>query len=297
MAEINHELLAALNGLKDIPKIREEYLNAPFGWPGAKFRSLDHILPLLPYRPRYGEPFGGSGKVLLARNSSPLEVFNDRCSGVTCFYRIIRSPETRDKLIDRLQQVPYSREEFIWSRDTWKECADEIERAARWFYTIRASFGSQGRNFGRSIDGYMMQRAYHNSLKLFNPVSHRLRYTLIENQDWRQILQDFDHPDMVWYLDPPYYKVTQGMYEFEFDDEEHRELLERIFHLKGYVAISSYPNPLYERYSWDDQQDWVVRTTTLAQAYTEGNNLIGYEDVLKRKLAKEVLYIKHESKA
>lgn len=290
--DIDHDLLAIFQSMDDAPQVREEYVRSPFGYPGSKFRSLDDILPELPYRSRYGEPFGGSGKVLLARKSCPFEVLNDRYSGVTSFYRVLREPIGRDALIARLEEVCHSREEFIWSRDTWKDCHNPVERAARWFYMVRNSFGSQGRNFGRSVSDATMPRAYHNSLKLFPACSLRLRHVTVENQDWRQCLKDFDHHDMVWYIDPPYFKVCKGMYEIEMADADHVELLERIFHLQGFVALSGYPNELYNRYPWDHVKTWKVRTSTLGQAFTQENNLAGFEDALARKIATEALYIK-----
>src|SRR5712691_4725627 len=49
----------------------------PFGWYGGKFSHLDWLLPLLPPCHHYCEPFGGSAAVLINRNPSPVETFND----------------------------------------------------------------------------------------------------------------------------------------------------------------------------------------------------------------------------
>ena len=73
-----------------------QIIKAPFPYPGAKTRSLKQIIPLLPYRDSYIEPFGGTGAVLLARNPSPLEVLNDRYMGINAFYRCIRDKENRN---------------------------------------------------------------------------------------------------------------------------------------------------------------------------------------------------------
>lgn len=271
---------------------REEYVRSPFGWPGAKSRSIDEILPELPYRSRFGEPFGGSGKILLARYESDFEVFNDRHSGVTQFYRVVRDPEKCPLLVSRLDQILHSREEFIWCKHTWKDCQDEIERAARWFYTIRMSFGSQGKRFGRSKNSPMLIKAFQNSLTCFADCSKRMRNVTIENLDWRQMLVDFDHDDMVWYLDPPYFNTSKGQYEFDFTEADHVELLERVFQLQGFVALSSYPNALYDSKDWSHVKTWEVRTTSMGMAFEEGNNRSGQEHILARVPAVECLYIK-----
>jgi DNA adenine methylase len=291
------DLLAMFQALESQGAVvRENIIRAPFGYPGAKSRSLDQILPHLPYREGYGEVFGGSGAVLLARNGSPLEVFNDRYSGVTCFYRVLRDRIKMNALLDRLNMVLHSREEFLWCRNTWKNCEDEVERAARWWYMTTTSFGQQGRNFGRGVKGKaQIGPKIKTNLKFFPEVHSRLIPVQIENQDWRVCLQDFDSSDWVWYLDPPYYNYNKGMYEHEFECEEHKELLERIFHLKGFVALSGYENPLYDSYSWDHVYSWMVHVSTLGQGFTESNNLEGHEETLKRGYAREVLYIKEAS--
>ena len=284
-------LFAGLQALDDDKGSREEYVRAPFPYPGAKTKALKQILPLLPYRKSYIEAFGGSGAVLLARNQSDLEVFNDRYAGVTCFYRVLRT--RKQELIDRLSYLIFSREEFIWCRDTWKACEDELERAARWYYSLSVSFGGEGKNFGRSTTGknFPINRIDAKIAK-FHEVHHRIRNVQIENQDWRMILKDYDSSEAVFYLDPPYWSVWKGKYECEMPDEHHTELLERIFHLKGFVAISSYDNDLYSKFPWDHCHKWYQQQSIAAMAFHESNNMAHMTDLIKRQLTTEVLYIK-----
>jgi DNA adenine methylase len=273
---------------------REYYVRAPFSYPGGKFRSIPNILPHLPYTDRYGEPFGGTGAILLARNQSKLEVYNDRYGGVTCFYRILRDRSKYNELVERLKFTLCSREEFIWSRDSWKNCEDEIERAARWFYTVKVSFGSQARNFGRSKNPKMsFSTLLPNSLSLFHALHRRIRAVYIENLDWKQCVLDYDHEDMVWYLDPEYPNTTPGMFEYSSNSPEfHESILKWIFtESKGFVAISSYPNPMYESKKWTKRIEWPAYVSTLSQSFEETNHLQGHEH-LRRKHATEVLYIK-----
>lgn len=290
---MSKNLLGMLMSMDGNEHKREEAIRAPFGYPGAKSRSITEILPRLPYRAGYCEAFGGSGAVLLSRNESELEIFNDRYAGVVAFYRCVRDREKNTALKDRLQLCLHSREEFLWCRDTWKDCTDDVERAARWYYMTTMSFGQQGRNFGRSIKGKaQLGPKLKNNLALFDGVHHRLRNAQIENLDWRQCLKDYDAEDMVFYLDPPYYQYARGMYECDMPQEDHIELLERIFHSRGFVALSGYENQLYDKYPWDNRYSWKVHVSSLAQAFTESNNLAGKEDTIKRGYAIETLWIK-----
>jgi DNA adenine methylase len=276
-------------------EIRENYVRAPFGYPGSKSKCLKNILPNLPYTTMYCEPFGGSGAVMLARKPSKLEIFNDRFSGVTCFYRVLQQRKQLDALCERLQFLIHSREEFIWCRSTWKDCEDEVERAARWFYTVRNSFGSQGMYFGRSKNPKaLFAPKLQESLVSFYDLHNRICNVQIENLDWRVCFHDFNLPECVWYLDPPYYQATKGMYTCELPDHEHVELLERIQKLDGFVALSGYPNKLYDQYPWDARIVWEQGTSTLGIAYTGSNNLDAYKDVLQRKRSMEVLWIRNK---
>ena len=290
---MSQDMLALLQALDQTDDVREQYVRAAFPWPGGKSKSIDNILPHLPYRKKYGEPFGGSGAILLARRPCDLEVFNDKFSGVTCFYRVIRDRVKMNKLLDRLALCLHSREEFIWSKQTWKDCEDEVERAARWWYMVTCSFGAQGRNFGRALKGKVQQGPkLKSNLKLFPECHLRLMNVQIENQDWRQILNDFDDKDMVWYLDPPYRLSHKGMYECEMSDSDHQELLERIQKLQGFVAISGYDDPMYNRYKWSRKLQWKAFVTATAQAGTETNHL--RKEDMQRGYAIETLWIKDD---
>src|SRR4051812_28235017 len=59
-----------------------------FGWYGGKFSHLNWLLPLLPRCHHYCEPFSGSGAVLLNRESSPVETYNDIDGDVVNFFRM-----------------------------------------------------------------------------------------------------------------------------------------------------------------------------------------------------------------
>lgn len=278
------------NDLDNLTKDPREIIRAPFGYPGGKSRSAQYILPLLPYRNTYVEPFGGAGTILLSRGRSKLEVYNDRYSGVVAFYRVLRDPEKYKELVRRLEQTVYSREEWSWCRETWENCSDDVERAARWFYMLVTSFNKLGRTFGRSTNS-----TYKHSLDLsqFQPVHERLQGVLIENLDWYDCLQDFDSPETIFYCDPPYLDAYKGTYKHELNKEEHSNFLNAVFQCKGFVAVSGYTNPLYEEQDWDSRHTWESIVSARSQAYSERNHKKDLENVDDtRSHATEVLWIK-----
>lgn len=291
-------LTAALLGMGN-DDIREKYLKLPFAYPGGKADSLDKILPHLPYGSGYGEPFGGSGAVLLNRNPSKLEVYNDRYGGITAFFRVVRDRALYPLFMERINATVHSREEFIWCKKTWKNCEDDVERAARWYYMIRFAVNGKAQStFGRSKDPIVrFANRLHQSLPLFGPLHYRLHTVTMENGDWRLILDDFDQKGFVWYLDPTYLDSSPGTYEHELSEADHIELVTRVAHMRSFVAVSSYDSPttrrIYDKEGiWDEKIVWPRTTTALTQAFTDSNSLSRKETTNDRRTVDEVLWIR-----
>lgn len=284
-----------------LEEAREKYLRLPFAYPGNKTESLKHILPHLPYGKGYGEPFGGSGVVLLNRQPSKLEVYNDRYGGVVALYRVVRDRELYPRFMERIKAADFhSREEFIWCKRTWANCEDDVERAARWYYMVRfAVNGKAEGTFGRgtSVNSGSSNRI-HNSFPLFGPISSRLRHVTIENMDWSQLISDYDQPGFVWYMDPTYLDSYTSAYIHELSVADHKLLVRRISELQGFVAVSSYEGPatkaVYDVAGlWDDRIEWDRSLPSLTKAFRETNNFAGKETYLnKRESRKELLWIR-----
>src|SRR3990172_7097063 len=98
-----------------------------FGWYGGKFSHLRWLLPLLPKTTRYCEPFGGSAAVLLNREPSSVETYNDIDGEVCNFFRVLR--DQKDKLIEAIGLTPFSREEFYFACVDWGPHLADLERA------------------------------------------------------------------------------------------------------------------------------------------------------------------------
>lgn len=235
---------------------RETYKRAAFTYVGKKFDHLSKILPHLPVREVWCEAFGGSGVVTLNRERSKLEVYNDRYSGVVSFFRCIRDPDLCAKMLARLALTLYSREEYIDSKD-WESINDPVERAAKWYTTIQQSFGGVGRSWGRATNS-IMSRAYWKNLENIPAIVERFKYVQVENLDWEQCLKDYDSERTVFYLDPPYFATDEGAYSQYFSREEHRKLVNRIFELKGFVALSGYQTSYYDTFPWDQKYSWAA---------------------------------------
>jgi DNA adenine methylase len=291
-------LLAILKSMDDTPQVRDDYVRGAFGYPGAKSRSIKELLSHLDYRKVWVDVMAGSGVVTLAREESRLEFFNDRCAGITVFFRCVRDPKKCSQLYERLQQTVCSREEFIWCRETWKhDVMDDVERAARWYYTVQHSFSSKGWSFGRVTHGLPQCGKLFNNISLFGPISNRLRKVYIENLDWRVLCKDLNTEkngnDIVWYFDPPYWG-TYKCYDHNFTEADHNELALRCMNLNGFVAVSGYdfPDHPYNKYDWTRKESWEIQTSMSGFAFTDTNHLEQYEGIMKRGKLLETLWIK-----
>ena len=262
-------------------------------YPGGKARSLPNILKHLPYRKIYVEPFGGSGAVLLGRRPCTLDVYNDLYSGVVSFYRCLRDPIKYSELINWLELSVHSREDFIDAKSTWETERDDVIRAGKWYYMVNYSFGSLGRNFGRSTSGRgLIAGKIRNKIKLFPYIHQRLQKVQIEHQDFRECIRDYDGRETVFYIDPPYVDAYKGTFLHEMKREDHQELLEMIFQIKGFCAVSGYSNPLYDNQDWDAVHQWESFCSIDSCAYTATNKKEQFKDTHKRVDSTEILWIK-----
>jgi DNA adenine methylase len=267
----------------------EKIIKAAFGWPGGKSRSISNILGFIPYRTTYVSVFGGSGIDILNRKPSKLDVFNDRYAGVTDFYRCLKNPVLFSQLCHWLQLTVNSKEEFYLSRDTWVNCLNPVERAGRWYYSIQYSFGLLGRNWGRAKNGIPLSGKIQNALPLFQGIHDRFQKIQIDNLDWYDCLIQYDSPETVFYLDPPYIDGASGIYKHELTKDDHRRMIDVIFGLQGFVAVSGYSNPLYDNQNWNAVHHW-NNFVSMASLNNQGN---GKENINQERIfVEEKLWIK-----
>ncbi len=87
-----------------------------------------------------------------------------------------------------------------------------------------------------------------------------LRGVYIENTDYSTIIQRWDGPETVFYVDPPYIAETRASglrgYTNEMCDVQHRELAAILNQVQGHVVLSGYDSDLYKElyYGWRRQE-------------------------------------------
>jgi DNA adenine methylase len=245
--------------------VKGRRLRSPINWIGSKGRMVAKLLPYIPAHRIYVELFGGGASMLVARDPSDVEVYNDLNSGLVNFFRVLRD-QKQFKQFHRLAQLtPYAREEFDLCKQTWREVSDPVERAHRWFVVARMSFGGNFHSWGYGVTGSCRGMAsqvsrYLGAVENLPEISARLLQVQVENKDAFDLIACYDSPDTFFYLDPPYVPSTRksGGYEHELTDESHRRLVKVLQGIEGKAMLSGYANPIYaelERAGWQ-RRDW-----------------------------------------
>ena len=229
-----------------------------FGWYGGKFSHLDFILPNLPEDAQhFCDVFGGSAAVIINRPPAPVETYNDIDSELANFFRMLR--DDGDELIRAIGLTPFSREELARACE-YEPGLSERERARRFFVRARQTRTglAQRSSEGRWAHCVLTSRAgmagavsrWLGSVDGLTEITLRLQRVQIENAPALEVIQRYDTPDTVFYLDPPYVHSARGdtsAYENEMSDDDHAELAEVLSSIRGRAVLSGYRTPLYDR--------------------------------------------------
>lgn len=220
---------------------------------GGKRSLAKRIINLIETTPHesYAEPFVGMGGIFLRRKTRPAgEIINDLSRDVSNAFRILqRHPQA---LLDQLQLQLASRDEFDRLKRTDPATMTDVERAARFVYLQRLSFGGKvaGRTFGVSVGrpaGFDAEKV-RADLKL---VHARLAQVVIETLPFDEFIRRYDRPGALFYCDPPYWG-TEDYYGADLFPRTSFELLaDTLRRLKGRFILSLNDVPeVRELFAW-----------------------------------------------
>lgn len=246
-------------------------MNAPsrpvLRWHGGKWLLAPWIISHMPHHRVYVEPFGGAASVLMRKPRAKSEVWNDLDGDLFALFDVMRGPNAA-ALIRAISLTMFSRAEFDLAYEP-TDCP--VERARRLLIRSHQGFGSNGANrrTGWRSKGYragkLPQHDWADLPGVLADVVERLRGVCIERNDAREVMQRYDEPDALHYVDPPYHFGTRSDqaddYAHEMSDADHLDLLAFLRTLKGKVMLSGYPHA-----SYDDALDGWTRIEKAALA-------------------------------
>lgn len=229
-----------------------------FGWYGGKFSHLDFLLPQIPNdATHFCDVFGGSAAVLLNIKPYLVETYNDLDSDLVNFFETLRNQES--KLIKAIGLTPFSREELLRAC-TPEKGLSKVERARRFYIRARQTRTglAQTSSEGRWAHCVLTSRAgmsgsvsrWLGSVEGLPEIVQRLQRVQIENSPAIEVIQRYDTPDTVFYVDPPYVHSARGdaaAYQYEMLDKNHENLAGELNSVHGRVVLSGYRTGLYDR--------------------------------------------------
>ncbi|EJF85010.1 DNA adenine methylase [Bartonella rattimassiliensis] len=200
-------------------------------------KTIINIMENIPHR-TYAEPFVGMGGVFFRRKLIPLyEVINDRSGDVVNFFRVLQ--RHYHSFIELLEFQISSREVFERLRTQDPKTLTDLERALRFLYLQRLSFGGQVVKQTFGVDPN--RGARFNRLKLeasLKLIYRRLAGVTIEHLDWFEFIRRYDRPSTLFYLDPPYWGVEDCYGKDLFKREDYQTMSTLLAQLKGKFLLS-----------------------------------------------------------
>ncbi|KFL31433.1 DNA methyltransferase [Devosia riboflavina] len=239
-------------------------------WHGGKWLLAPWIIGHFPAHRVYVEPYGGAASVLMRKQRSYAEIYNDLDDDAVNLFRVLQDDTLAGALKRKLELTPFARAEFEIG---WDETTDPVEQARRLIIRSFMGFGSNAhsdKGRGHKTTGFRSSsnrsgttpaHDWRNYPEALAAMTDRLRGVIVERRPALQVMETHDGLDALHYVDPPYLPETRNranpydpkrQYRHELSVTDHEDLLSFLATLKGMVVLSGYPSPLYD----DALQDW-----------------------------------------
>ena len=218
-------------------------------WFGGKKLLAKRIAARIEATPHrcYAEPFVGMGGVLLRRSTrSQSEVVNDCNRDIANLFRIVR--EHPDELARQFDWALSSRHEFARLVAVPPETLTDVQRAARFAYLQRLTFG--GKPAHDATPGQMGPSVHHPARltpdrmrRVITAAHRRLEGVHVECLDWLVFIRRYDRPFTLFYLDPPYWGHEADYGRGIFDRGDFARMAGLLRELKGRFILSLNDRP------------------------------------------------------
>lgn len=193
-------------------------MNSPLAYIGGKSKLSEIIIKMIPNHKTYCEVFAGAAWVFFRKEPSKYEVINDRDSDLVTFYRVLQNH--LEEFLKQFKWLLSSREWFEdYKRQQEAGGLTDIQRAARYYYLQRHTYGGRVRN--RTFGVQPQRPPKINLMRMeedLSDVYFRLMDVTIENLPWDEFIKRYDRKETFFYCDPPYYKLPYYKHNMVFKD-------------------------------------------------------------------------------
>ena len=234
------------------------------------FKRICSIIDATPHT-TYAEPFVGMGGIFLRRKMRPkAEVINDYGRDVSNLFRILQ--RHYPQFMDMMRFQITTRIEFSRLVDTDPNTLTDLERAARFLYIQRITFGGHTTAHYFGVSKKNPARFNLTTLEpMLEDLHSRLSGVIIECLDYAQFIPRYDGPNTLFYLDPPYFGCENDYGKGLFSRADFEKMAEILSDIKGRFILSINDVPQI-RETFANFRITPVRTTYTIGANTKGSN-------------------------
>lgn len=210
------------------------------GYIGGKRNLARRLVPVIQSIPHrtYCEGFVGLGGIFFRRDQRPpVEVINDFGQDVAGLFRVLQHHYV--PLLDYMKFKLTSRAEFELLAATNPDTLTDIQRAARFLYLQKLSFGGKvsGRTFG--VDPSAPARFDLTRLGTLLEAAHeRLAGVVVECLHFASFIPRYDRDDVLFFYDPPYYGCEGDYGRHLFTRADFETLAGLLADLKGRFVLT-----------------------------------------------------------
>lgn len=212
----------------------------PLSYIGGKRAIAKRIIATFPKHTTYVEVFAGGAQVLFHKELSKVEVINDLDGEIVNFFRICQAHF--EELVRYLQFMVVSRAWHVLLKATDPATLTDVQRAARHLYLLKNSYASLVLRLNYKC--HVVQPPGFNPERmpqLIEEAHKRLARVQIECLPYEKILEKFDRPQTLFYLDPPYY--ARKLYRFNLTHEDFVKMAGLLGDLRGKFVLSLNDTP------------------------------------------------------
>jgi len=222
-------------------------LKTPISYYGGKQNMLRHILPLIPEHKVYIEPFFGGGAVFFAKSPSLVEIINDTDAMVVNFYKVCQTD--LKALKNKIEATLFSRATYSVALTIYRmpHLFDDLQRAWAFYVATNMGFACRIGSWGFDKYGKRLKTFMNKKIQFDDRIYKRLANTQVEHNDALHIIDLYDSPDAIFYIDPPYIRTEQGQYK-GYSRDDYLALLKKLTQIKGKFLLSSYPSDELDLY-------------------------------------------------
>ena len=208
----------------------------------------DWIRSFFPPHDIFIDCMGGGGSIILNKLPVFTNVYNDLGS-ISKVFKDIQN----GRLIDEIKSIEYTQDNFDRAiNQVIYQIDSGFSPALAILIKYRMSRAGIGKHFSWSsrkrgnLPGDA--NAWNNFKEQLPEIHHRLQCITIRNNDYKVLLNEYNSPECLIYLDPPYLhseRTTTNVYELEWSAINHCDMCDLVNQSKSKIIISGYDNDIY----------------------------------------------------